>query len=78
MTKLYKRLKVISPVNGVLEEVNEELEINPNLTNADPFGEGWIYKIKPDEKDSLAELHHGVDDLQAWMAEEIKKYEAKM
>ena len=70
--------KVISPVAGVLEEVNEELEISPNLINEDPFGEGWIYKIKPDGKEALSELHHGKEDLEAWMKEEMVKYADKM
>ena len=38
---------IYSPVSGVITEVNEELSTNPALLNTDPFGQGWIYKIKP-------------------------------
>ncbi|MDX2437594.1 MAG: glycine cleavage system protein GcvH [Acidobacteriota bacterium] len=35
-----------SPVNGEVIEVNERLEDEPNLVNEDPYGEGWLAKIK--------------------------------
>lgn len=40
-------LTVIAPVSGETVEVNGQLEDDPQLINTDPFGEGWIYKIKP-------------------------------
>ncbi len=33
------------PVSGTLLELNEELENNPELVNADPYGGGWMVKI---------------------------------
>ena len=35
------------PIGGEVVEFNEELEGNPALINTDPYGEGWIVKIKP-------------------------------
>ena len=35
------------PVGGEILEVNQALEDNPELVNKDPYGEGWIIKIKP-------------------------------
>lgn len=35
------------PVGGEILEVNPALEENPELVNKDPYGEGWIIKIKP-------------------------------
>ena len=37
---------VYSPVEGEIVEVNESLESNPEQVNADPFGDGWLVKIK--------------------------------
>ena len=37
---------VYSPVDGVIVEVNELLADNPELINDDPYGEGWILRIK--------------------------------
>ncbi|MBR4135085.1 MAG: glycine cleavage system protein GcvH [Bacteroidales bacterium] len=44
------------PVGGEVVEFNEALEGEPALVNSDPYGEGWIVKIKmtdPAEADSL-------------------------
>ena len=44
------------PIGGEVLEFNEELDGNPALINTDPYGEGWIVKIKPtdvSEADSL-------------------------
>ncbi|MCR4737761.1 MAG: glycine cleavage system protein GcvH [Bacteroidales bacterium] len=44
------------PVGGEVVEFNTALEANPALVNSDPYGEGWIVKIKvtdPAEADSL-------------------------
>jgi len=35
------------PIGGEVLEFNEELDANPALINTDPYGEGWIVKIKP-------------------------------
>jgi glycine cleavage system H protein len=37
---------IYSPVDGVIVEVNEALGDNPELINQDPYGEGWIFRIK--------------------------------
>ncbi len=36
------------PVGGEILEQNEALEDQPELVNQDPYGEGWLVKIKPD------------------------------
>ncbi len=35
------------PMSGEIVEVNEALEEEPELVNSDPYGEGWLIKIKP-------------------------------
>ncbi len=37
---------VYSPLDGVIVEVNEALADNPELINEDPYGEGWIFRLK--------------------------------
>ncbi|MBC8214762.1 MAG: glycine cleavage system protein GcvH [Candidatus Marinimicrobia bacterium] len=47
---------MFSPLSGEIVEVNENLEDAPDLVNSDPYGEGWIIKIKlnkPKELDLL-------------------------
>lgn len=53
------------PVSGEIIEFNSNLEANPELVNTDPYGEGWIIKVKvanTSELDSLlsAESYKGV------------------
>lgn len=35
------------PIAGEVLEQNEELEDNPELVNEDPYGKGWLIKVKP-------------------------------
>jgi glycine cleavage system H protein len=66
--------KVFAPVNGELAAVNEELETNPGLINADCYGKGWLYKIKPSDKNEIKNLIHGPDALEKWVLADIEKY----
>jgi glycine cleavage system H protein len=34
------------PVNGTVTEINPKLNSNPELVNNDPYGEGWMVKVK--------------------------------
>lgn len=44
------------PVAGQIVEVNEALAQNPETPNKDPYGEGWIMRIKPDNADEVDTL----------------------
>jgi glycine cleavage system H protein len=37
---------IYAPVSGEVVEVNNEVEANPALVNTDPYGKGWIFKLK--------------------------------
>lgn len=45
-----------APVDGEITEVNEELEDEPELVNDDPYGKGWMVKIKLSDTDQLEDL----------------------
>jgi glycine cleavage system H protein len=47
---------VYAPVSGEIIEVNEALRDAPELINRDPYGQGWIAKIRPDGGDAGADL----------------------
>jgi len=38
--------ELYSPVSGTVVEVNEALEDKPELINEDPYGDGWMIKVK--------------------------------
>ena len=44
------------PVSGEVIEFNEKLETNPEVVNEDPYGEGWMIKIKVSDENELNEL----------------------
>ena len=44
------------PVGGKVIEFNEELEAAPELINQDPYGKGWIIKIKISKPDEVNDL----------------------
>ncbi|NQT78314.1 MAG: glycine cleavage system protein GcvH [Bacteroidetes bacterium] len=44
------------PIAAEVLEFNEELEANPEIVNKDPYGEGWIIKIKFADPSGLDEL----------------------
>lgn len=45
-----------SPIAGEVVEVNEKLSSSPDLVNKEPYGKGWIARIKPDNKDAAKKL----------------------
>lgn len=47
---------LISPMNGKVIEVNQQLEDNPALVNADPYGSGWLIKLKADDENQFNAL----------------------
>ncbi len=44
------------PVSGEIVEFNEALKDKPELVNSDPYGEGWMIKIKLTNADEIAAL----------------------
>ena len=47
---------LFAPIAGEIVAVNEGLEDDPALVNSDPYGEGWIIEIRPENADDLANL----------------------
>ena len=42
-----------APVTGEVTEVNDSLEDQPELVNNDPYGDGWLFRMKLDDPDEL-------------------------
>ena len=47
---------IYAPVAGEVVAVNEALEDDPALVNTDPYGEGWLFAIKPAEEGAVEDL----------------------
>jgi glycine cleavage system H protein len=47
---------IYAPVAGTIVEVNEALVNTPEVINSDPFGAGWIFRMKPDHAGDVENL----------------------
>lgn len=60
---------IYAPVSGEIVAINDALEDTPELINSDPYGEGWMYKIKAADVSELDNLL-SADDYEAQVAAE--------
>lgn len=47
---------VYAPLSGLVTEVNDELPNSPEVINEDPYGDGWMVRMKPSDPAELDEL----------------------
>jgi glycine cleavage system H protein len=58
---------VPAPVSGEIAEVNTALTTSPSLINADPYGDGWVARIRPSAWDTeAADLASGPEGIEAY------------
>lgn len=68
---------LLMPVSGTVIAVNEKIEDELNLLSEDPYGEGWIIKIRPTHlNDDLKALVHG-EGVGPWLKKEIETRKKK-
>jgi glycine cleavage system H protein len=53
---------IYAPVSGKVVEINEDLDANPALINADPYGDGWLFEIELIDSEEL----DGLKDAEAY------------
>ena len=67
----------ISPVSGLIKEVNTGLRDNPQWVNNDPYGEGWLFKVVPSnwegEKKDLMDADTYFPRMEGKIREEMAK-----
>ncbi len=56
LESIKSRGEIYAPVAGEIVEVNTRLEEEPDLINSDPYGEGWLVKIKPNNISDVEKL----------------------
>lgn len=52
---------VYCPVDAEIIEVNEGLQDSPELINSDPYGEGWLMRIQPEDPEAVEALMSAED-----------------
>ncbi len=48
---------IYSPISGEVIEINEALLDSPQLVNEDPYGKGWLFRMRPFENDAARLLN---------------------
>jgi len=69
-----KQLKVFSPISGVILNSNLSLREDPAILNADPYGKGWIYKIKPSDWKKETNAYFLAEEATAWSVNELERF----
>lgn len=60
---------IYAPIGGEVIAVNDQLEDSPETVNSDPYSDGWLFKLKPEDSSELDALM-SAEDYQAHCAEE--------
>ncbi len=47
---------IYAPITGEIVGINEDLEASPELVNSDPYGDGWLFKIKAEDSEEYLGL----------------------
>lgn len=47
---------IYAPFSGTVVAVNDVLGDSPELINSDPYGDGWLFKLEPDNASDLEEM----------------------
>jgi glycine cleavage system H lipoate-binding protein len=67
---------VLSPIDGVIVEVNSQLREKPGIANREPYGDGWLFMVRtPDVKETMGKLMVDQSSL-AWMNNEVTNLES--
>lgn len=68
--------RIYAVISGEVAEINEDLEDEPEMINEDPYGKGWICKIRPSNLEAdMAALMDADDSFRGFIKEEIDKIE---
>ncbi len=62
--------EICMPVSGEITAINESLEEAPELVNQEPYNDGWIIKVKPDDPDEIKTLMHSEEYVEMLKGEE--------
>jgi glycine cleavage system H protein len=69
-----KLLSIFSPVSGVITDTNSALHERNGELNEDPYGKGWIYKIKPSNWIAETKSCYFAEEASNWSARELERF----
>lgn len=69
-----KLLRIFSPVSGKIMDTNITLNESDDMLNEDPYGKGWIYKIKPSNWIAETKSCYFAEAATEWSAKELERF----
>ena len=73
-----KAIEMLAPVDGTIAAINTELTKDPDAPIADPYGKGWLFRVRPERlRANLTNLLTG-QAARRWMDETVAELQARM
>ncbi len=69
-----KTLQIVSPISGEVVKANHMLTDKPEMLNEDPYGQGWIYKLKPANWMADTQSCYMAEDAVNWSKKEVERF----
>jgi glycine cleavage system H protein len=71
-----EKVEWVSPVEGEVQEINQEALKDPSLIAKDPYGRGWLVKVNVPERETVERNLLPQSLVRAWMREEVHRVRA--
>ena len=69
-----KQLRIYSPISGKVLNTNSIINESPEILNEDPYGNGWIYKIKPSNWITETNTYFLAEEATNWSTKELQRF----
>ena len=69
-----KHLLVHSPISGEIVNLNDSIRETPELLHEDPYGDGWLYVIKPSNWKNETQSFYLAEDASKWILNELTRF----
>jgi glycine cleavage system H protein len=73
LTQGSKELKLFTPISGDILTVNSKLTDFPELLNEEPYGNGWMFRIKPDNWVAETSNYYLAEEAVEWTSNELAR-----
>lgn len=64
------KAKVMAPVDGIVQEINVQVQDHPALVHDDPYGQGWLFRLKPTNLNRNLDALYSGEIVASWIDQE--------
>nr|NQU91079.1 hypothetical protein [Bacteroidota bacterium] len=69
-----KGLRIFSPISGEIMKINPAITENPGILNSDPYGNGWVYTVRPSDWKAETNNYYLAAEATRWISNEINRF----